>query len=293
MQRAFEQGDLLRDTQVSAHPDQPHSFVGLISEAWKMLYAFGGVTVAVGLRAIEKELDDPRLVPLHVSAIFSSGVPCGPVRIDVTPLAKSPAVFQATAGLFATASSMPNVHLHATFGAPVKGRRELGEARFPSDILGHADAIPNQASPVDIFPNAHQFETRWAHDFCTRPGRVQDEPAPLREPAEVCSWIRYHAPPMLPDGYLDPITLAAPADFLTAPLFRGLGADSTRFFPLTLAMDIQFFATTRHEWVLQHARIGRVVNGYAYGTLDLWDEDHNLLATSSQRRLCKGLPKTS
>jgi hypothetical protein len=290
MENGFIKGSLLSDTQVTPHQDRPQSFVGHISEAWRLFYAFGGVSLAVGLRAVEAALDDVRLQPLYVSALFSKPVPCGPVRIDVEPLSKSGSVFQAVSRLYADGETVPNVHLHATFARPIPGKRTLGEARFPEGIRFPSEALPNGPSPVDLFPNTHQFELRWAHEFCNRPG-APPPPAPITdEPAQASSWIRYHEPPVRPDGLLDPITFPAPADCMAAALFRGLGTDAEPFFPATVAMDIQFFGTTRHSWLLQHARVWRLEDGYACGVLELWDEDRNLLAVSTQRRICKGLP---
>jgi acyl-CoA thioesterase len=290
MTTEFPKGDLFRDTQVTPHPDRPHSYVGNIGEAWQLIHAFGGVTLAVGLRAIEAQVNSPRLKPLYVSALFSSPVPCGAVRVDVETLSESNSVHQAAARLYSEDEASPNVHLQATFGKPIQGKRTLREAQFPKGILPAADSFPNGPSPLDAFPNVHQFEMRWAHDFCTRPGKPAPAEPIASEPADVCSWIRYHNPPKRADGTIDPVTLCAPADFMAAALFRGLGTDAQPFFPVTLAMDIQFFGTTQREWLLQRVRVWNLTDGFACGVLELWDEDENLLAISTQRRICKGMP---
>jgi hypothetical protein len=284
-------GDLVRDTQVVPRPERSGSFTGHIPEAWKVFHALGGVTFAVALRAIAGSLPRPDLDPLYASAVFASPVPCGPVSVDVEALGGSPKVHHATGRLFAAQASQPSLQMLATFGLPDRRGPVLREARFPLGILLPHDAIPNQSSVADGFSVVRQSETRWAHEFRTRPGRAAAEPtaepADGAEPAEVSSWIRYHNPPRRGDGCLDPITFAAPADQLSPALFRGLGPDTEPFVSLTLAMDMQFFASTRGEWILQHSRVWQLADGYACGLMELWDEDRQLLAISTQRRWCK------
>ena len=40
-------GDLLRDTTLEPDPDLPGRYHGSIPEAWKVVYAFGGVTLVL------------------------------------------------------------------------------------------------------------------------------------------------------------------------------------------------------------------------------------------------------
>src|SRR5262245_53278467 len=75
-------GDFWRDTQLVAHPDRPGWFLGSIPDAWKVIYAFGGVSMAVALRGIEEALARPDLDLLTANAVFTAPVRCGPVEVE-------------------------------------------------------------------------------------------------------------------------------------------------------------------------------------------------------------------
>ena len=68
-------GDLIPDTTLTPDPDVPGRFHGNISEAWRIQYAFGGVTMTAALRALSTAItrDDLRLVTAN--AIFIAPIP--------------------------------------------------------------------------------------------------------------------------------------------------------------------------------------------------------------------------
>ena len=52
---------------------------------------------------------------------------------------------------------------------------------------------------------------------------------------------------------------------------------------LSLEISLQFVATTTSPWLLQHTRAHHSANGYAWGSVELWGEDRQLLAFGTQR----------
>jgi acyl-CoA thioesterase len=285
-------GDLLRDSQVTVRSGSPGHYDGAVTEHWKTFTAFGGMMLTVALRAASCAVDRPTFAPVHVSASFCRPLECGPVRIATEVVCRTASMAQVTASLCAADDPRPYLCALASFGSPVKTAARLENLAFPSDVLGPDDALRSDAQLLG-FPLLEQSVTRWAHEFWNRPGRHGAGQHSASEPAEVASWIRYHEPPLRADGTWDPVTYPAPADTMSPALFRGLGPRTAALETVTLAMDLHVFATTRREWILQRSRIARVSDGYACGTVELWDEDRTLLALSTQRRLCRPLRRRS
>src|SRR3989442_5732694 len=73
--------DLSVDTRVELHGEKPHTYRATISKAWNALYAFGGMTATLALRAAEAAVNRRDMVPLNATAMFFSPGPCRPVEI--------------------------------------------------------------------------------------------------------------------------------------------------------------------------------------------------------------------
>ena len=52
----FPAGDFLVDSDVQRDPNTPGRYTLDLSPAWNVFYTFGGMSMAVALRAIEREL---------------------------------------------------------------------------------------------------------------------------------------------------------------------------------------------------------------------------------------------
>ena len=97
----IEPGDILRDTTPHAVSGIEGRYSGFIPEAWRILYAFGGSTMAVALRAAAAELDRPDLDLVSADATFCQAVPCGPVAAHVEVLRSGRSGAQALVRLWA------------------------------------------------------------------------------------------------------------------------------------------------------------------------------------------------
>jgi acyl-CoA thioesterase len=282
-------GDMIADSQVEQDATRPGAYRAHITDAWKTRSAFGGMLMTVALRASQRAIAAREMKLLYVSAVFSRPVPCGPVAIDVELLGKTAAAAQTAAHVRAGGDSGVGALVHACFGAERVMPERLLEAKFPEGVRGVDESMPNAAAIVAGLPVLMQSATRWGHEFRGRPGAP---PAEVRacgaEPAQVSAWIRYHVPPLDEGGLLDPLCLPVFTDVIAPALFRGLGPD-VPVFPVTLSLDLHVVGSSRSEWLLQHMRIVHFAGGFACATVELWDETRQLIAVSSQRRLCKPL----
>jgi acyl-CoA thioesterase len=285
-------GHVVADSQLLEDPDRTGRYVGSIPEAWKVIYVFGGMSMAVALRGAQLAVDRPDLRLVSANAVFCAPVSCGPVEVDTRVLRAGRTAVQAVAELRNQGSGDVGVHLTATFGsdepdAPIR----FVDLAYPEEAGGpddHDDPPPKL--PDDPFPlmNFHQ-QVQW------RPAignKWWDPPeAWVPGPARSGSWFRFEQSARLEDGTLDPVSLCVPADQLGSAIGQTLGPrpepgaeeDLFSFFTVTLEMGLQVFAPTTSDWLFQHIRAPQAGDGYATGTVELWDADRQLVALADQR----------
>jgi hypothetical protein len=281
------EGDFLADTQLVADPDRPGWYLGSIPEAWKVIYAFGGVSMAVALRGIEESLDRPDLDLLTANAVFTSPVRCGPVEVEGRVLRSGKTAAQGMALLRNAGHDETAICATATWGrldaqAPIR----YVDARFPEGAGGPLDHEPPPPRPEDDpFPvvNFHE-QTDWrpaiGNFFWDPPEQWVDGPARFG------SWTRFLKAPVRADGQLDPLSHCVPADQLGPAVGQMLGPDredAPNFFYMTLELGIHVLAPTTGPWLLQHTRAPQAGEGYALAIVELWDETEQLVAVAHQR----------
>lgn len=88
----------------------------------------------------------------------------------------------------------------------------------------------------------------------------------------------------MPDVEHDAGALAIIADFMPSVLGNALG---TIAYCTSLDNTIRFGQLEPSEWVLCDNRMEYVGNGFGYGTMHLWSESGNLLATASQSMIVR------
>jgi acyl-CoA thioesterase len=284
-------GDILRDTTPASLEDLPGRYVGHVPEAWRVMYAFGGTTMATTIRAAVAELDRPDLVPVGAESTFCQAVPCGPVALHVEVLRSGRNGAQALVRLWALDPQDPDPRGpvgNDIVTAVVMGRRKQTTLEFPSDP---APDVPDPGScptrddhadsPFRLIPYHRQTDFRMAvGEFAA--GR----PVPAGEPL-TASWFRFNVSPLRDDGTWEPSALAIPGDILGAAVHAGLGSQSGYFFVISLQIGLKFVADLRSEWVLQHTRAHSASAGYASGIAELYDLDRNLVAIATQTALLR------
>jgi hypothetical protein len=282
-------GDFLRDSQVVEDPDRPGWFLGSIPEAWKVLYSFGGMSMAVALRGAERALDRPDLHLLSANAVFSAPVACGPVTIEARPLRSGRTAAQVLSLLHTDDHDDVALCVTATWGE-----------RYPDAPVGYVDVefpegagVPDDHEPPPPRPDDAPFPVVNFHEQTDwRPAignRFWDPPEQWVDgPARFGSWTRLIEAPMLPDGTLDPVSLCIPADTMGPAIGQKLGPerdgeDDINFFTVTLELGLQVLAPARTPWLFQLVRAPHVADGYAMSTVELWDGDRQLVAVGDQR----------
>jgi acyl-CoA thioesterase len=278
-------GDLLRDTSLAPDGERPGRYVGSIPEAWRVVYAFGGVTMTASLRAMEAHLRRPDLPLVTANAIFCAPVPCGPVAVDVEVLRNGRGAAQVGSNLFVPGTDGVALRTHGVFGRPHDTDLAFRDLEFPADIALPDACEPPPPRPLDDpWPeiNFHD-QTEWmpALPFA-RPGEERTDQPKVGERARFASWTRLRVEPRRADGSYDMLALAVPSDSIGAAIGQGLGGKVRNFMSLSLEIGIRFIRPPEGRWVLQHMRCWHCGDGYATGPTELWDEHGNLLAIAQQ-----------
>lgn len=279
-------GDLLRDTTLEPDPDLPGRYHGSIPEAWKVMYAFGGVTMTAALRAMETHLARPDLQLVTANAIFCAPVRCGPVSVDVEVLRNGRTASQVGSNLRTPGTDGVALRTHGVFGRPHDTDLAFRDVEFPTDV-----AMPDACEPPpprradDPWPeiNFHE-QTDWlpALPFARFGEETEGSDPTEPGPARFAAWTRLKVQPIRPDGSYDLLALAVPSDSIGPAIGQGLGGKARNFMSLSLEIGIRFIRAPAGSWVLQHMRCWHCGDGYATGPTELWDERGNLLAIAQQ-----------
>jgi acyl-CoA thioesterase len=278
-------GDLLRDTQLVPDEHRPGRYLGAIPDAWRVMYAFGGVTMTASLRAMEAHLARPDLQLVTANAIFCAPVPCGPVAVDVEVLRDGRSAAQVASDLFVPGTDGVALRTHGVFGRPHDTDLAFRDLEFPSDVAPPGECAPPPPRPADDpWPeiNFHE-QTEWlpALPFAL-PGEPATGDAPRFAAARFAAWTRLRVAPLRPDGSYDMLALAVPSDSIGPAIGQGLSGRVRNFMSLSLEIGIRFIRPPEGRWVLQHMRCWHCGDGYATGPTELWDEHGNLLAIAQQ-----------
>ncbi len=213
-------GDVLADTAGVPVDGIPGRSTLVLGHQWRVMYVFGGITMAAALRAIEVELERPDLRLVTADATFCAAVPAGPVAIQVEVLRQGRAGAQAEARLWRLSEDAAGGSvgagavggLRGPAGADLVVTAVYGRDRdldavvrgmaLPEDA-GSPDSVPRRLpdparpSPFDHIPYHRQTDFRMT--VGQPPWEMDDGP---REPRTV-SWFRFLRPPILDDGTWD------------------------------------------------------------------------------------------
>jgi acyl-CoA thioesterase len=272
-------GDLLRDTTLIPDADRPGRYTGSIPDAWRVMYAFGGVTMTAALRTMETHLDRPDLQLVTANAIFCAPVPCGPVAVDVDVLRNGRTASQVGSNLYVPGTDGVALRTHGVFGKPHDIDLAFQDIAFPADVALPDECEPPPPRPLDDpWPqiNFHE-QTDWLPALPFTPPDRRTGP----QPARFAAWTRLRVEPRRPDGSYDILALAVPSDSIGPAIGQGLG-NVAHFMTLSLEIGIRFIRPPDGRWVLQHMRCWQCGDGYATGPTELWDEHGNLLAIAQQ-----------
>ncbi len=275
-------GDLLRDTSLVADPERPTRYRGVIPEAWKVQYAFGGVTMTAALRTMQDHLGRPELSLVTANAIFIAPIPCGPITVDVTVLRDGRGAAQVAADVHVGDDDQVALRVHGVFGRPHEFGRDFVDVTFPADVVppGSCPLPPVRGNHRWPEINFHQ-QTDWRPALPRFWGERQVwEPGPAR----FAAWTRLLVEPRLADGSYDPISLAVPADSIGGAIGAKTGPTDEFWMSLSLEIGLRVIQppTSNPAWILQEMQCWQSGDGYATGPSFLWDESGALLAIAQQ-----------
>lgn len=278
-------GDLLADTTLVPDDSVEGRYHGIIPAAWRIEYAFGGVTMTAALRAMQEHLGRPDLQLVTANAIFCAPVPVDvPIVADVSILRLGRGASQVACDIRVEGGETVAIRAHGVFGKNHDSPMAFQDAQFPDDVWMPEECPPEVPRPAEFdFPRLnfhHQTEWKPALKGAKAPWEPGYEPGPAR----FASWTRLLKEPRLPDGSYDPVAMGVPADSIGPAVGRGAGPANGHFMVLSLEIGLRFLRapTTSPAWILQDMQCWQCGDGYATGPTLLWDQDRNLLAIASQ-----------
>jgi len=285
---------VVRDTTPLPVDGVPGRFTTTIPEAWRVVYAFGGTTMATAIRAAVAAVDRPDLSLVSADATFCQAVPCGPVAVQVEVLRQGRTGAQAVARLWALDPEDPSP---GGVGDPAAGTRSdlvvtcvLGRRDRDSTLRLQGAEPPEVPEPEDLPPRPTVTDNPFADipyhrqtDWRLADGTLHwgQTDVPPGEP-RAASWFRFHESPRTADGSWETGIVAVPGDVLGPAVGAGIGTAQGFFLILSLQIGLRFVDDVRTDWVLQHTRAQTAADGYASGTAELWDRDRNLVALAHQ-----------
>ncbi|HXC51578.1 MAG TPA: thioesterase family protein [Candidatus Limnocylindrales bacterium] len=247
------------------------------------IYPSGGVTTALGLAALEAELDQPHQRLRSFSTMFVSTVGGGDIEIDVTRLRVGNRMSQLQA----------NVRTPGSEGAGHLVTAAFGETR---DGFDYAYSKPPDAGPPLDYPEpatppagAPTFNPSFFSNVETR--RIKSfssfETGWKGGDAEAIRWIRYRTRPKITDGRIDPIVLVPLADTMPIAIGQYHGPGYPFFHAPSVDISMRFFSDTDDEWFLTRVVSHWAGDGYASAEVTMWDSRRRLVAHAVQMMLIR------
>jgi len=285
---SFPRGNILRDTTPTPVDGHPGRFSVDVGEAWRIFYAFGGMTMACALRAAEAALDRPDLRLISAEATFCQPIPVGPCAIEVEVLRSGRGGAQCHVRMWSTDDPTglrgSDLVVTVVFGRTRPEWWSFDGVVFPGDVLDPELSRGREASdrpnPFEDIPYHHQTDFRIGTEVDPWGQEGPGEPRTF-------SWFRFLEAPLLDDGRWEPATLAVPGDILGPAVGVGRGRPDEFFMVLSLQISLQLLEPMTGKWLGQHTRSHHAGDGYAFGTAELWSDDRRLVGFATQSAMLR------
>jgi acyl-CoA thioesterase len=277
----YQPGDLIEDTRVTALAERPGHFSAQLSNAWNVLYVFGGTTMALGVSAARAALSQSDFALLSTTCTFLSPVKAGAITLTTRTLRKGKGSEQIAVDLFEAGNDAPSLHLVASFGPKREADVAIVDPPFPaaSKPTDIPEFVPRPGSSMLMIPYYHSVETRVVP-------RADEHVKPAGG-SHWLGWLRFKNTPRAQNGQLDPLAYVAACDMIAPALREVRGKKAAPMLVVSLEITLHFYAPTSSEWLLQDARIHQAGNGYVSGSVNLWDEQERLLGHALQRAVLR------
>lgn len=282
--------NILTDTTPVLDTEEPTLARSVITDAWGLYFAQGGVVMAAALRAMEAVLDRPDLRLASASATFCRPVACGPVTTTVEVLRNGRRGAQVHGALRDPGDEGgTNVVVTAVFTDPSMPGPTLTPLPRPVELR---DAPPSDVPPVPLevdYPLGFLDNTEWqtATGSDSSGGGAAgpaggDDPVP-----RLAVWFRFTDPPAPEGTDWDPALLPIPGDALGSALVVALGGGDSPVGSVSLQIGIEVFAPMRGTWIGIDSTCINIANGLASGVAHLWSDDGVHVATVSQTAMLR------
>jgi acyl-CoA thioesterase len=276
--------NILTDTTPIRSPGDPSVATCVITDAWGLFYAQGGVVMAAALRAMAMVLDRDDLTLASASATFCRPVPCGPVttNVDVLRNGRSGAQVRGSLRDDATRVGEASVDVTAVFTNPTLSGPTLAPLPRPAELTVPP---PDHSQPEETpsnFPLGFLDNTEWHTAASAR----YSSPAPDQLP-RLALWFRFTDPPAAPDVTWEPALLPIPGDSLGSALSVALAGGQAPVGSVSLQIGIQVLAPITGTWIGIDSACTHLGNGLATGVLHLWSESGVHVATVTQTAMLK------
>ena len=277
--------NILTDTTPVPDDAEPTLTRSIITDAWGLFFAQGGVVMTAALRSMDAVLDRRDLGLASASAVFCRPVACGPVQtqVDVLRSGRRGAQVQGSLRDSTAPEGAVSVALTAVFTDPTMPGPELSPLPRPVELGEPPDDAAERAFD-NAFPLGFLDNTEWhvasgagattsAHDVVPRQAL----------------WFRFTEPPAAEGTDWNPSLLPIPGDALGSALVTALGGGDTPVGSVSLQLDLQVHAPIRGTWVGIDSWCTQIGNGLATGVVHLWSESGTHVATLNQTAMLRGL----
>jgi acyl-CoA thioesterase len=274
-------GDLLADTRVEAIAGRRGHFSAQLSNAWNILYVFGGTSMALAVSAARAALSQPDFALLSTTCTFLAPVKAGAIELETRTLRKGKGSEQIAVELFEAGNDTPLLHLVASFGPKREANVSVVDLPFPSTLKPWdiPEFVPRPGSSMLMIPYYHSVETRVVP--------TAEHQAKAASGSQWLGWFRFKNTPRTQNGQLDPLAYVAACDMIAPALREVRGKKAAPMLVVSLEITLHFFRTTDSEWLLQDARIYQAGDGYVSGIVNLWDEQERLVGHALQRAVLR------
>lgn len=280
--------NILTDTTPSVDADEPTKVHSVITDAWGLYFAQGGVVMAAALRSMEAVLARPDLSLASAGATFCRPVACGPVitRVDVLRSGRRGAQVRGSLSDATNESDQPNVDVAAVFTDPRLEGPLLTPVPRPTELAVVPAASPTHSRPEGAAPYPLGFldNTEW---------QVASNPAGHPEMSEpiprLAVWFRFTDPPAPTGVAWDPALLPIPGDSLGSALVVALGGGDSPVGSVSLQIGMQIHAPMDGTWIGIDSTCTHVGAGLASGVSHLWSESGAHVATVTQTAMLRSM----
>lgn len=277
--------NIFTDTTPVIDPADPTVAHCVITDAWGLFYAQGGVVMAAALRSASAVLDREDLTLSSASGTFCMPVACGPVTVEVNVLRSGRRGAQVVALLRDqnATETQTNVVVTAVFTDPTMEGPKLTPMPRPDELsrVPATDAVPSGV-PDSTFPLGFLDNTEWHHNSLPDVGIGNSGPLP-----RIAVWFKFTSPPAPAGQAWEPALLPIPGDALGSALTVALADGDEPIGSVSLQMDIHVHAPVFGEWIGIDSTATFIGNGLANGVLALWSEDGTHVATVSQSAMLR------